>query len=91
MATYAVQEGDTLPTIARLLLGGAGHWRQLQVYNLKLLLNPASLAPGMVLRLPPGAAVPARSAASSKQRSANALEAGGRLRAVARAPRRRHG
>ncbi len=75
MFTYTVQPGDTLASVARALLGSVGRWRELQLYNLALLDDPARFAPGMVLRLPPGAAIPARSAPSEPRR---------RVRAVAR-------
>lgn len=55
MATYTVQPGETLPGIARSFLGDPGRWREIQLYNQSLLVDPGKLAPGMVLTLPPGA------------------------------------
>jgi murein DD-endopeptidase MepM/ murein hydrolase activator NlpD len=90
MSTYTVQPGDTLPSIARALLGSPGRWRELQLYNLQLLIQLPLLEAGMVLRLPPGAAVPARSAPSSASREPGTLERTAPVRAVARTGRRRH-
>ena len=84
MSTYTVQPGDTLASVARALLGSVGRWRELQLYNLALLKDPANFGPGMVLRLPPGAAIPARSASSSKPTRSRE----GRVRAVARSWKR---
>ncbi len=83
MSTYTVLPGDTLPSIARALLGSPGRWRELQLYNLEALTNPEWLKPGMVLRLPPGAAIPAQSAPAP-------LERPRRTRAAARSAGRRH-
>lgn len=51
--TYTVQEGDTLWTIAYRLYGDPTRWQELMDANPELLANPAALAPGMQLRVPP--------------------------------------
>lgn len=87
MATYTVQPGDTLPSIARALLGDPGRWRELQLYNRLMLIDPANLAPGMELVLPPGAAIPATPRTRTGETAASAPAGLSRtrpLRAVAR-------
>ena len=49
--TYTVREGDTLWELARTLLGDPHRWEWLYRLNLGVVLNPRSIAPGMVLRL----------------------------------------
>lgn len=91
MATYTVQPGDTLPGIAKLLLGDPGRWRELQLYNQALLTDPSKVAVGMVLRLPPGAAIPAPTAKSPSESIAGGGSDAGRtrrFRIVARSGRR---
>lgn len=51
--TYVVQEGDTLWTIAYRLYGDPTRWQELVDANPTLLADPAALAPGMALRVPP--------------------------------------
>lgn len=84
MSTYTVQPGDTLPQMARTFLGDPGRWREIQLYNRALLVNPANLAPGMVLTLPPGAAIPVQPSA----RSSGGGITRAKPRAIARAGRR---
>ena len=90
MSTYTVQPGDTLVGVARIFLGDGGRWREIQLYNQKLLVDPANFAVGMVLTLPPGAAIPGRSK-SSKQQTAGAAgtNRARALRKVARSGRHR--
>src|SRR5690348_9855772 len=97
MSTYTVQPGDTLPGIAKTFLGDRGRWREIQLYNQAQLVDPAKFAPGMVLRLPPGAAVPGTSTQATNKGGAGSTGTAGasadthrrrRLRAVARSGRR---
>lgn len=93
MPKYTVQPGDTLPSIARALLGDPGRWRELQLYNQHLLVNPADVAAGMQLRLPPGAAIPAALSSKKRGEPSGSAPAGlnrprEQLRGVARAGRR---
>ncbi|MBX5480263.1 MAG: LysM peptidoglycan-binding domain-containing protein [Myxococcaceae bacterium] len=91
MASYTVQPGDTLPGIAKTFLGDPGRWRELQLYNQALLVDPARLCAGMVLRLPPGAAVPTpttRPGASTAGAGSSDGRRTRRLRAVARSGKR---
>ena len=90
MSTYTVQPGDTLVGVARTFLGDGGRWRELQLYNQKLLVDPANFAVGMVLTLPPGAALPARLEATKQQTAGAAGNNRARaLRKVARSGRHR--
>lgn len=92
MATYTVQAGDTLPSIARTFLGTTGRWRELQLYNQHLLVDPSRVAPGMVLRLPPGAALPSVHSAPSDAAHVVARVSSGertRIRTAARSGQRR--
>lgn len=90
MATYTVQPGETLPGIARSFLGDPGRWRELQLYNQHLLVDPGKLAPGMVLTLPPGAAIPASKPARDRKPAGSAgVNRARALRRVARSSARR--
>ena len=51
--TWRVAEGDTLDLIAHRVYGDSGYWRPIAAAN--RLVNPLSLDPGRVLRLPPKA------------------------------------
>ena len=79
LPTYTVQPGDTLPELGRRFLGDSGRWREIQLYNQALLVDPAKLAPGMVLRLPPGASAAPKSTGTSAPSKVQ-----DKLRAVAR-------
>ena len=49
--TYTIQAGDTLADISTLFYGAPEHWRL--IVNANPGLNPAALAPGSVLTIPP--------------------------------------
>lgn len=49
--TYTIQAGDTLADISTLFYGAPEHWRL--IVNANPSLNPAALAPGSVVTIPP--------------------------------------
>ncbi|GIF21833.1 nucleoid-associated protein YgaU [Actinoplanes tereljensis] len=52
-ATYTVQAGDTLSSIAAAKLGAANRWPQIYALNQALIRNPDRIFPGQVFVLPP--------------------------------------
>jgi len=50
--TYEVKAGDTLSSIARLVLGNAQRWQELYEANKDVIDDPNVVQPGMVLRIP---------------------------------------
>jgi peptidoglycan-N-acetylglucosamine deacetylase len=52
-ATYTVQPGDTLGTIARAKLGDARRWTEIATLNPDVLPNPNRVVVGMTIELPP--------------------------------------
>jgi nucleoid-associated protein YgaU len=50
--TYEVKAGDTLSSIARLVLGNAQRWQELYEANKDVIDDPNVIQPGMVLRIP---------------------------------------
>jgi len=51
--TYVVEEGDTLVSIARRVLGDASRWREIYELNKGQIANPDVLYVGTKLRMPP--------------------------------------
>jgi nucleoid-associated protein YgaU len=62
-ATYVVERGDTLISIARQVFGDGSRWREIYELNRDKLPDPNRLLPGTELRMPP---MPSRSSATTR-------------------------
>jgi len=51
-ATYTVQPGDTLSSIAAKLMGSAGKWEELYEHNASVIDDPEHVIVGTVIRIP---------------------------------------
>lgn len=60
--TYTVQQGDTLWGIAAKTLGNGARWTEIRDLNKNVLGSSTTVRPGMVLKLPTDAKVPAQPA-----------------------------